>query len=78
MDHAGRQGRRGQPKTITVTMQGGLVAGVAGIPPGLRVRVLDLDAEGMDEADLVTLPNGTQAIENSWAADPVARKPREK
>ena len=78
LDCAGSQGRRGKPKTITVTMQGGLVAGVAGIPPGLRVRVLELDAEGMDEADLVTLPNGAQAIENIWAADPVARKSREK
>ena len=78
LDCAGRQGRRDKLKTITVTMQGGLVSGVAGIPPGLRIRILDLDAEGMDEADLVTVPNGTQAIENIWAADPVARKPREK
>lgn len=67
-----------EPSTIIVTMQGGLVADVEGIPPGLRVRVLELDVEGMDEDDLVKLPNGKQAIENTWAADPVARKPREK
>ena len=67
-----------ESKTITLTMQGGLVADVDGIPPGLRVRVLELDVEGMAEEDLVTLPNGTQAIENIWAADLVARKPRKK
>lgn len=65
-------------RTITVTMQGGLIADVDGIPPGVRVRVLELDVEGMDEEDLVTLPDGKQAIENIWAADPVARKPRRK
>jgi hypothetical protein len=78
LDSAGRQGRQDKPKTLTVTMQGGLVADVDGISPGMRVRVLELDVEGMDEDDLVTLPNGKQAIENIWAADPVARKPREK
>ena len=67
-----------EPRTITVTMQGGLVADVDGIPPGVRVRVLELDVEGMEEEDLVTLPDGKQAIENIWVADPVARKPREK
>jgi hypothetical protein len=72
--HAGS----GEPTTITVTMQGGLVADVNGIPRGVRVRVLELDVEGMDEDDLVKLPGGKQAIENIWAADPVARKPREK
>jgi hypothetical protein len=77
-DHTVRQGRQGKPKTITVTMQGGLVADVEGIPLGLRVRVLDLDVEGMDKDDLVKLPGGKQAFENIWAADPVARKPREK
>jgi hypothetical protein len=57
------------PRTITVTMQGGLVADVDGIPPGCRVRVLDLDVEGMDTEDLITLPDGQQATENIWAAD---------
>ena len=69
---------QGEFKTITVTMQGGLVADVDGIPPGMRVRVQELDVEGMDEDDLVKLPDGKQVIENIWAADPVARKPRKK
>ena len=69
---------KGEPKTITVTMQGGLIADVDGIPPGVRVRVLELDVEGMEEEDLVQLPDGKQAIENIWAADPVVRKPRKK
>jgi len=56
-------------KTITVTVQGGLVTDVDGIPPAYRVRVLDLDVEGMDEVDLVRLPDGRQAIENIWAAN---------
>lgn len=68
----------GKDKTITVTMQGGLVADVDGIPPGCKVRVLDLDVEGMEEEDLVTLSDGKKAIETIWAADPVALKPREK
>ena len=59
-------------------MQGGLVTDVDGIPSGMRVRVLELDVEGMDEEDLVKRPNGKQAIENIWAADLVARKPRKK
>ena len=78
LDSAGRQGRQGKPKPLTVTMQGGLVADVDGIPPGLRVRVLELDVEGMAKEDLVTLSDGTQAIENIWTADPVVRKPRKK
>jgi len=56
------------PRTITVTMEGGLIADVEGIPSGYKVRVLDLDVEGMEEEDLVKLPDGKQAIENIWAA----------
>ena len=56
-------------KTITVTLQGGLVADVDGIPPGYRVRVLDMDVEGMFAEDLVKLPDGKQAFENIWAAN---------
>ncbi len=67
-----------EPKNITVTMQGGLIADVDGIPPGVRVRGLEMDVEGMDEEDLIRLPDGKQAIENIWAADPVVRKPRKK
>ena len=65
-DGAGRS--KGQIKTITVTIEDGFIASVAGIPPGLRVRVLDLDAEGMDADDLAQPPDGKQAIENVWAA----------
>ncbi len=56
------------PHTITVTVTDGLIADVDGIPLGHRVRVLDLDVEGMDEEDLVRLPDGKQAMENIWAA----------
>ena len=32
----------------------------------------------MAKEDLVKLPDGKQAIENIWAADPVTHKPRKK
>jgi len=48
-------------KTITVEVHGGLVADVRDIPEGVRVRVLDYDNEGIDEAH-----PSAKKIEGTW------------
>jgi hypothetical protein len=53
---------------ITVTVEGGVVQAIDGIPPGMTVRVLDFDTDGADEESLTALPNGSKASVSDWAA----------
>ena len=46
---------------ITVTVEGGVVQAIDGIPPGMTVRVLDFDTDGAEEESLTALPNGEKA-----------------
>ena len=53
---------------ITVTVKGGVVQEIDGIPAGVTIRVLDLDTEGADEKSLTVLPNGSKACASEWRA----------
>jgi hypothetical protein len=53
---------------ITITVEGGVVQAIDGIPSGMTVRVLDFDTDGVDEESLVALPNGSKASVSDWEA----------
>ena len=52
---------------ITVTVEGGVVQAIDGIPPGMTVRVLDFDTDGAEEESLTALPNGEKACVSEWS-----------
>ena len=56
--------------TITVTVEGGLVQCVEGIPPGVTVRVLDFDIEGssVDVIEVVGSAFGSLAMEDVYTS----------
>jgi len=47
-------------KTITITVEGGLILDIAGIPKGVRVEVWDFDIEGCDPEHLETTDYGDE------------------
>ena len=51
---------------ITVTVEGGIVQAIDGIPPGVIIRILDFDIEGAQENAITTLPDGQKAVVNQW------------
>lgn len=53
-------------KTITVTMEGGLIQDITGIPVGFRVVVMDFDTEGAEESDLHTTRRGEKYFRSTW------------
>ena len=55
---------------ITVTVEGGVVQAIDGIPPGMTVRVLDFDTDGAEEESLTALPNGEKACVSEWNGKP--------
>jgi hypothetical protein len=55
-------------KIITITVEGGVVQSVEGIPRGVTVRVLDFDTDGADDDSLTALPNGEKASVSEWQA----------
>ena len=55
---------------ITVTVEGGVVQSVDGVPRGITVRVLDFDTEGTEEECLTALPNGGKACVSEWSGKP--------
>jgi hypothetical protein len=57
---------------ITVTMEGGLIHEVEGIPQNITVRVVDFDTEGADPEAISTLPTGQKACISEWQTDPEA------
>ena len=56
-------------KEIIITVYGGLVQDVSGIPEGYRVKVLDYDNEGIDEEHPCAQKiNGEWAFVGIWEA----------
>lgn len=53
---------------IVITVEGGVIQDVEGIPPGVTVRVLDFDTEGCDE-DTMNIVNdkGERAIVSEYS-----------
>jgi hypothetical protein len=52
---------------ITVTVEGGVVQAIDGIPAGVTIRVLDFDTDGAQEESLTALPNGAKASVSEWS-----------
>ena len=54
-----------QPRII-VTVSGGVVQNVEGVPPGVVVEVRDYDVMGCDEEDLIKDENGELYEKGEW------------
>jgi hypothetical protein len=54
---------------ITVTLEGGIVQAIDGIPPGVIIRILDFDIEGAQENAVTTLPDGSKACVSQWGPE---------
>ena len=54
------------PKTITVTVSGGVVQDVSGIPAGTSVHVHDYDTDGQDETNCKTDDGGDIYFLGKW------------
>ena len=53
-------------RTIRLTMEGGIIQSIDGIPEGIRVRVMDFDVEGVGENELKTAQSGDKYYETIW------------
>jgi hypothetical protein len=62
---------------INVTVEGGVVQAIDGIPAGVTVRVLDFDTDGADEESLTELPNGEKASVSEWQAPSTTSGPED-
>jgi len=52
--------------TIVLTVEGGVIHSVEGIPDGTVVRVLDLDVDGVAPERLTTLAGGEKVYVSEW------------
>ena len=59
-------------RVITVTLEGGVIQGIEGVPTGVTVRVLDHDVEGVEPERLRPLADGEQALVSEWRSQPEA------
>jgi hypothetical protein len=57
---------------ITVTLEGGVIQGIEGVPPGVTIRVLDHDVEGVEPERLRPLADGERALVSEWRSQPEA------
>jgi hypothetical protein len=59
----------GNQKVITITMEGGIIHGVEGIPNGITVRVHDFDIEGAEPESITTTANGDKVCVSEWQSE---------
>jgi len=52
---------------IIVTVEGGVIQAIDGIPDGVTICVLDFDTEGAEGESLTALPNGEKACVSEWS-----------
>lgn len=50
--------------TITITVEGGVIQDISGVPKGARVVVMDYDIEGYTNSELQTDSNGDEYRES--------------
>ena len=55
-----------EKKKIVITLEGGLIQWIEGIPDGMVIEVRDYDVEGADESELETGENGDLYYESIW------------
>ena len=53
-------------KIITITVEGGVIQDVSGIPAGVKVEVIDFDVSDSDKCEMV---NGQPAIVSVYKAE---------
>ncbi len=53
-------------KVITITMEGGVIHAVEGIPNGVTMRILDFDIEGVEPERISTTASGDKACVSEW------------
>lgn len=53
---------------ITVTMEGGIIQDITGIPSGVCVEVIDFDVEGIEESHIEKV-NGNDATVVNWTRE---------
>ena len=53
-------------KKITITVEGGVIQDIKGIPVGVEVEVIDFDAEGAENYELV---DGEPAIVSTYRSE---------
>ena len=51
---------------IVITMEGGLIQDIQGIPDGVVILVRDYDVEGADDTELTQDENGDACYELIW------------
>lgn len=56
-------------KIITITVEGGLIQWIAGIPDDVRIVLKDYDVEGADPSDLSRDENGDDYHMSEWEKD---------
>ena len=54
------------PTTLIITVEGGLVQAIQGIPEGMRVEVWDYDTETTDDADTEIDADGDRFVRAIW------------
>lgn len=65
-------------KTITITVEGGLIQWIADIPDDVRIVVKDYDVEGADPSDLSRDENGDECLVSEWKKEDTESKPKER
>jgi len=53
-------------KKIVISVEGGVVQSIDGIPEDVVVVVRDFDVDGVDEADLTKDGRGDACVESAW------------
>jgi len=56
----------GGVKTITITLAGGVIQDVAGVPDNVRVLVKDFDVDGVPRENLTENTNGSFSYDVTW------------
>lgn len=54
-----------EPEKIIITMDGGLIQEIEGIPPGITIEVRDFDTEGSEDDRIVEI-DGERAFVTIW------------
>lgn len=55
-------------QTIEIRVEGGLISTITGIPKGIRIKVLDFDVDGTEQAGL-SIVDGQECVESIYTTD---------
>jgi len=63
------------PHEIVISMEGGLIQDIDGIPHGVVIRVRDFDVEGADDSELSRDADGDPYYETVWSCEDACEAP---